>query len=76
MVCVQFRQSCRGAAQVSERPPGGFNFGRQFLIDETAEPPGRDVHEVARVITRHADEINRICLFGAQDIDVVLDACR
>jgi hypothetical protein len=45
-------------------------------MDEAAETAGRDIHEVACAVTPHANEINRSCLFGAQDIYVVVDACR
>src|SRR5438067_10547372 len=76
MVCVQFWQSCCSAAQISKRPPGRFDFGRQLLIDETAETAGRDIHEVAGAVAPHANEINRSGLFGTQDIYVVVDACR
>src|SRR5436190_22497136 len=76
MVCVQFWQSCCSAAQISKRPPGRFDFGRQLLMDEAAETSGRDIHEVAEAVAPHANEINRSCLFGAQDIYVVVDACR
>ena len=76
MVCVQFWQSCCSAAQIGKRPPGRFDFGCQLLIDETAETAGRDIHEVACAVAPHANEINRSGLFGAQDIYVVVDACR